>query len=78
MREVVLYIARPDGDVDWLHAPEYAIPGEDYGYQAFYGAVDTVFMGNKIYQQIGSSTVRLPAVNFNSNPGSRLLPASCN
>lgn len=36
MRSVVLYIAAsldhfiacPDGDIDWLHAPEYAIPGE--------------------------------------------------
>jgi len=46
------YIARPDGNVDWLHAPEYTIAGEDYGYQGFYDSVDTILMGNKTYQLI--------------------------
>lgn len=68
MRQIILYIAasldhyiaRPDGDIDWLHAPEYSIPGEDYGYQAFYDTVDTVMMGNKTYQQICGFDVPYP------------------
>jgi dihydrofolate reductase len=46
------YIARPDGDVDWLHAPEFLLPGEDYGYSKFYGSIDTTLMGHNTYRII--------------------------
>jgi dihydrofolate reductase len=46
------YIARPDGDVTWLEAPEYLLPGEDYGYSKFYGSIDTTLMGNNTYRII--------------------------
>jgi len=59
MRKIVLYIAtsidhyiaRPDGDISWLHAPEYAISGEDYGYKEFYESIETTLMGNITYKQ---------------------------
>jgi dihydrofolate reductase len=39
------FIARPDGDVDWLH--KYA-RGE-YGTRAFYKTIDTILWGRKTY-----------------------------
>jgi dihydrofolate reductase len=57
MRRVILYsavtldgfIARSDGSVDWLEAPEYELQGEDFGYNEFYESVDTTIMGNETY-----------------------------
>lgn len=38
------YIARPDGDLDWL--TKYPITPEiNYGYNKFFDSVDTVIMG---------------------------------
>ncbi len=59
MRNVILYIAtsldgyiaRANGQVDWLDA----IPNPnqlDYGYQAFLNTIDTTLMGNNTYQTI--------------------------
>ncbi len=39
-------IARQDGTIDWLPDPA----AEDYGFQSFYDAVDTILMGYKTYQ----------------------------
>jgi dihydrofolate reductase len=40
------YIARPDGDVEWLNRR----PGtEDYGMKKFYGSIDTILWGRKTY-----------------------------
>jgi dihydrofolate reductase len=44
------FIARKDGAIDWLTRPEDAIPGEDYGYQAFFDSVDTLVMGRNTYE----------------------------
>lgn len=52
MRQVILfiatsldgYIARTDGNIDWLFTDQ------DYGYTAFYSGVDTVIMGRKTYE----------------------------
>lgn len=60
MRKIVLYIAastdgfiaRPDGNTDWLHDKKYNIPDEDFGYTAFLQTVDTTLMGRKTYEQI--------------------------
>ena len=68
MRQVVLYIAasldgyiaRPDGDVSWLNAPEFELPGEDYGYHQFYGSIDTTLMGNATYRAILGFDVPFP------------------
>lgn len=40
------YIARPNGEVDWLLADD------DFGYEEFYRSIDTVLLGNKTYEQV--------------------------
>ncbi|MBI1378949.1 MAG: dihydrofolate reductase [Frankiales bacterium] len=44
------FIARPDGDLDWLHAA--AAEGEDYGYDEFLAGIDLVAMGRGTYDHI--------------------------
>src|SRR5262249_29675954 len=39
------YIARPDGDVEWLNR----MPQADYGMSQFYPTIDTVLWGRKTY-----------------------------
>jgi dihydrofolate reductase len=41
------YIARPDGDVEWLDRPHTA---GDYGIRAFYRSIDTILWGRKTYE----------------------------
>ncbi|WP_258102351.1 dihydrofolate reductase family protein [Marinoscillum pacificum] len=40
------YIARSNGDVDWLYTDQ------DYGYTNFLETIDTVLMGGKTYRQV--------------------------
>lgn len=41
------YIARPDGDVEWLNRrPRSTV---DYGMRAFYRSIDTILWGRKTY-----------------------------
>ena len=40
------YIARPDGDVEWLNRRPDTI---DYGMRAFYRTIDTILWGRKTY-----------------------------
>jgi dihydrofolate reductase len=40
-----VYIARPDGDIEWLNRR----PQTDYGMKAFYRTIDTVLWGRKTY-----------------------------
>lgn len=40
------YIARPDGDVEWLNRRPHK---EDYGMKAFYRSIDTILIGRKTY-----------------------------
>ena len=55
MRKIVVYIAtsadgyiaRPDGNVDWLNRPRKA---GDYGMAAFYRSIDTILWGRKTYE----------------------------
>jgi len=47
------YIARKNGDLDWLNAANATIPeGEDCGYRAFMDTVDVLIMGRKTYEQV--------------------------
>lgn len=65
-RRVVLYIAqsvdgfiaRADGDIEWLASVE--MENEDYGYGAFVRTVDTVIMGRKTYEKVMSLDVPFP------------------
>jgi dihydrofolate reductase len=41
------YIARPDGNVDWLQRPHTA---GDYGMGRFYRSIDTILWGRKTYE----------------------------
>lgn len=43
------FIARPNGDLDWLPGIGDADTGEDYGYQAFMDSVDVLVMGRNTY-----------------------------
>ena len=66
MRKVIVYIAqsldgfiaKPDGDIQWLSIVEKE--GEDYGYNAFVESVDTVFMGRKTYEKVLSFGIEFP------------------
>ena len=40
------YIARPDGDVEWLNRRPLTV---DYGMKAFYQTIDTILWGRKTY-----------------------------
>src|SRR5256885_222105 len=40
------YIARPDGDVEWLNRRPRTV---DYGIRAFYPTIDTILWGRKTY-----------------------------
>lgn len=58
MRNVILYIATtldgyiagPGDDISFLDRAQ--LPGEDYGYKAFYDKVDTVVVGRKTYEKV--------------------------
>lgn len=53
------YIARPDGDLDWL--TNFPNPtGTDHGYKELMKSIDTVIMGNGTYQEIISFDVDWP------------------
>ena len=47
------FIARADGDVEWLDRPEYAAPAAgDYGYEAFISSVDALVMGRHSFEKV--------------------------
>lgn len=68
-RKVILYIAssvdgfiaKVNGDIDWLSVVER--PGEDYGYESFIETVDTVIMGRKTYDKVLSFGIKFPHKN---------------
>lgn len=68
MRKIIIYsaasidnfIAKEDGNIEWLHAPEYITPGEDYGYKDFYNSVDATLMGNNTFKIINDFEMPFP------------------
>lgn len=46
------YIARPDGDIDWLS--KYAASGENTGYDAFMDTIDGLVMGRATFEKVQS------------------------
>jgi dihydrofolate reductase len=46
------YIARPNGDLDWLPAPEPEGDRQPDGYTQFYDSVDALVMGAATYEQV--------------------------
>ena len=53
------YIAKPDGNVDWLNT--FPNPdGTDYGYGEFRSSIDTAIMGRRTYEEILGYGVEWP------------------
>ena len=48
------FIARKDGDIEWLHNSGHgeADKGEDFGYADFMGTVDALVMGRHSYEKV--------------------------
>jgi dihydrofolate reductase len=46
------FIARTDGDIDWLTNPDYDIDGEDFGYSSFIKSVDVILMGRNTFEKV--------------------------
>jgi dihydrofolate reductase len=47
------FIARPDGETDWLHKPEYAsAEGGGFGYTAFMSSIDAMVIGRKTFEKV--------------------------
>ena len=47
------YIAKPDGDINWLHNPDYATPdNNDFGYADFINTIDIIIMGKNSYEKV--------------------------
>lgn len=46
------YIARHDGDLDWLIEDYPITPDCNYGYNDFFESIDTVIMGGRTYRDI--------------------------
>lgn len=56
------YIARPDGDIEWLTG--FPNPSKtDYGYKDFFASVDTVIMGGRTYRDVLAMDVIWPYKN---------------
>lgn len=82
MRKVIVYIAasidgyiaREDGNIDWLSVVE--MPDEDYGYKAFTETIDTVIMGRKTYEKVLSFGIPYPHADKKSYIITRTLTQS--
>jgi dihydrofolate reductase len=46
------FIARSNGDVDWLSDGEGANSSQDYGYKEFFNSIDTLVMGRSTYETV--------------------------
>ena len=63
------FIARQDGDIDWLGEPSK--DGEDYGYQKLMDTVDFLVMGRNTYEKVrsfGQWPYSKPVVVLTSRP----------
>jgi len=66
------FIARANGDIDWLSEGGSDGGGEDYGYKAFMETVDVLVMGRKTYEHVLTFAAwpygSKPVVVLSSNP----------
>lgn len=46
------FIARPDGDVSWLHSGAPLPEGDDAGYAAFFASIDVMVMGRGSFEKV--------------------------
>ncbi|MEW6733277.1 MAG: dihydrofolate reductase family protein [Acidobacteriota bacterium] len=78
------YIARPDGDVEWLNRRPDTV---DYGMRAFYPTIDTILWGRKTYDWLlnyykkrgkkdGLFDTKLANYIFSRKPHKSVLPGT--
>ena len=76
------YIARPDGDVEWLNRRPRTV---DYGMKALYRTIDTILLGRKTYdfalsyskklgKKDGMFDTKFSNFVFSRNPPDRVAP----
>ncbi|MCC5905088.1 MAG: dihydrofolate reductase [Balneolaceae bacterium] len=47
------FIARPDGDIEWLHNPDYGPMGNDgLSYEQFISGIDALVMGRNTFEKV--------------------------
>lgn len=46
------FIARENGDLDWLPAAASGLGDEDHGYKAFIATVDAIVIGRHTYEKV--------------------------
>ncbi|MBX2822687.1 MAG: dihydrofolate reductase family protein [Rhodothermaceae bacterium] len=47
------FIARPDGDIEWLHRPEYSVNNlQGLSYDEFISTVDALVMGRHTFEKV--------------------------
>ena len=46
------FIARANGDLDWLTGAESGVTEQDYGYQEFINTVDTIVLGRNTFELV--------------------------
>lgn len=70
------FIAGPDGDLEWLHRPEYASSGQiGSSYETFISSVDALIVGRKTFEQVLSFASRpyegmgMPVIVLSSQEG---------
>ena len=55
------FIARPDGDIEWLHNPDYVLEnGDDMGFGALMQSIDYLVMGSGSYEKVRSVDIPWP------------------
>ncbi|MEM8863154.1 MAG: dihydrofolate reductase family protein [Chloroflexota bacterium] len=55
------FIARPDGDIDWLNNPDYVLEnGDDMGYGALMQSIDAMVMGSSTFEKVLSFGIEWP------------------
>jgi dihydrofolate reductase len=78
------YIARPDGDVEWLNRRPSTV---DYGMRQFYSTIDTILWGRKTYDWLlnyykkrrktkGLFDTKVANYVFSRNPPKRAAPGA--
>ena len=46
------FIARENGDLDWLTGPEAGNGGEDYGFWKLFNSIDVMVMGRRTFEKV--------------------------
>jgi dihydrofolate reductase len=46
------FIARPDGNIDWLESASSESGDEDFGYKSFMSSVDALIMGRNTFEKV--------------------------